>query len=86
LLFWPLGLAHAGLLILYFALVLAVSVSLVGRSRDLRQFPWLPLVFLTVHAGAGWGFLTELFWGPPRQTVIPDAVAIPMESVPRKAA
>jgi succinoglycan biosynthesis protein ExoA len=61
LLFQPLALAHACLLFAYLAIVTAASLGIAFRKRDLRQLPWLPLVFVTIHAGAGWGLLREGF-------------------------
>jgi glycosyltransferase involved in cell wall biosynthesis len=61
LLFWPVALTHAFLLALYVAVVAVVSLGIAWHKRDLRQLPWLPLVFVTVHAGAGWGLLREAF-------------------------
>lgn len=55
---------------LYLACVLTVSVSLAAWQRDLRLLPWLPLVFATVHIGAGVGILREFLRGllPRRRT------------------
>jgi succinoglycan biosynthesis protein ExoA len=61
LLSWSVAMTQASLLSLYLAVVAVVSLSIVWQKRDLRQLPWLPLVFATVHAGAGWGLLREGF-------------------------
>jgi succinoglycan biosynthesis protein ExoA len=55
---WLAGL-YAGALGLY-ALVVALSSLLIARrARDPRLLPWLPLVFLAIHVGAGAGILLE---------------------------
>jgi succinoglycan biosynthesis protein ExoA len=57
---WPL-LWHVYLatVVLYVAIVLAVSGALASRHRSLRFLGWLPLVYLTIHVGSGWGVLLE---------------------------
>jgi succinoglycan biosynthesis protein ExoA len=62
-LFPTLGFAWAGCLALYAALVLGFSAALARRSRDLALLPLLPLVFVTVHLGAGAGLCWELLTG-----------------------
>jgi hypothetical protein len=47
-------------IVVYMAVVLAVSGAVAARYRSLRFLGWLPLVYLTVHAGSGWGVLLEL--------------------------
>lgn len=59
----PLGLAYAGVLTLYALLVLAFSLGIAARKRDLRLVGLLPLVFLTVHLGAGAGIWAEVLMG-----------------------
>ena len=39
----------------------ATSASIALRHREPRFLGWLPVVFLTLHAGSGWGVLLELF-------------------------
>jgi succinoglycan biosynthesis protein ExoA len=46
---------------LYALLVGAMSLVLTARARDLRLLPWFPPVFATIHSGAGFGILQELF-------------------------
>ena len=58
-----LALAYAATLGLYALVVLLASVGLCVRRRDAALLPWLPLVFAAVHAGAGWGVLSEAFAG-----------------------
>jgi succinoglycan biosynthesis protein ExoA len=56
-------LAYAGVVSLY---ALAVAVACLGcaaGTRDRALLPWLPLVFVTIHLGAGWGIVTELLAG-----------------------
>jgi succinoglycan biosynthesis protein ExoA len=54
-----LTLAYCSCLAAYAAVVFLVSFFLASRARDARLLPWLPLVFLTVHFGAGVGSLLE---------------------------
>ena len=56
----PLWWIYTGAIALYTAVVLAASTSLALRHREPRFLAWLPLVFATVHAGSGWGILSEL--------------------------
>ena len=49
------GWLYAGVLGLYALAVLLFSVALRVRRRDAALLPLLPLVFATIHAGAGWG-------------------------------
>jgi succinoglycan biosynthesis protein ExoA len=55
----PLWWVYSGAVALYLALVLATSAAIAWRHREPTFLGWLPLVFLTVHAGAGWGVLRE---------------------------
>jgi polysaccharide deacetylase family protein (PEP-CTERM system associated) len=43
--------------------VLVTSLMLAWRTQDVRLLSWLPLVFVTIHAGAGAGLLKEAFAG-----------------------
>ena len=43
----------------YAAVVAAFSICIVIQERMLSLLFWLPLVFLTIHTGAGVGILTE---------------------------
>jgi succinoglycan biosynthesis protein ExoA len=54
---------YGGAIAVYLAAVLATSAAIVARRRELRLLGWLPLVFPTVHAGAGWGVLAEFARG-----------------------
>ncbi len=56
----PLGWVYGCLVALYATAVLATSASIAIRHREPRFLGWLPVVFLTVHAGSGWGVLLEL--------------------------
>jgi polysaccharide deacetylase family protein (PEP-CTERM system associated) len=58
-LFGALWYAYAGAVALYAAIVLGTSLSLAIREREPSFAGWLPLVFATVHVGAGWGLLLE---------------------------
>jgi succinoglycan biosynthesis protein ExoA len=46
--------------LMYLLTVLLVSFGVSVRTRSLRVLPWLPVVFCTVHGGAGAGILREL--------------------------
>ncbi|HEY1859905.1 MAG TPA: hypothetical protein VGG61_06105, partial [Gemmataceae bacterium] len=50
---------YVGMLGLYAATVLATSLALSVRARELRLVAWLPPVFATIHLGAGAGVLRE---------------------------
>jgi succinoglycan biosynthesis protein ExoA len=68
--------AYALTLALYAAVVGLTSAGLAVRARDVRLLPWLPLAFLTVHAGAGVGNLLELLAGRRPQPVRPAQGAL----------
>jgi succinoglycan biosynthesis protein ExoA len=53
-------------LVAYLAVVLATCFAITVRSKDLAASPWLPLIFLTIHFGAGAGVLQESAWGRKR--------------------
>jgi polysaccharide deacetylase family protein (PEP-CTERM system associated) len=55
-----LAMVYAGVLSLYAATVGLTSVTIALRARDVRSLPWLPLVFATIHVGAGTGIWREL--------------------------
>ena len=54
------AMVYAAALVLYLAVVAAGSLSVALRLMNLRLLAWLPLVFATVHFGAGIGILQEL--------------------------
>jgi succinoglycan biosynthesis protein ExoA len=54
-----LALVYAGTLALYVAAIAVAMVTIGRRERNPRVLAWLPLVFLTVHCGAGTGILRE---------------------------
>jgi succinoglycan biosynthesis protein ExoA len=61
---WPaLAAAYAGALALYASAVAAVSLQIARRPGSLRLLPWLPLIFPTIHLGAGCGILEEWLFG-----------------------
>lgn len=66
-----LGLVYAGALGIYGAALLLFSQALCVRERDAQLMPLFPLVFLTIHAGAGVGVWCELLLGP-RKAPEPD--------------
>jgi GT2 family glycosyltransferase len=55
---WLAGL-YAGALGVYVLVVALASLLMALRARDWRLLPWLPLVFLAIHCGAGTGMLVE---------------------------
>ncbi|MFO0842169.1 MAG: glycosyltransferase family 2 protein [Gemmataceae bacterium] len=54
-----LGLVYLGAVAAYALLVLGFSLAIAAREREPRLAAWCPLVFATVHLGAGWGLLRE---------------------------
>jgi succinoglycan biosynthesis protein ExoA len=54
---------YGGVLGAYALTLLLFSLALGVRERDLRLVPLLPLVFLAVHGGAGWGIWWEVLNG-----------------------
>ncbi|RIK74264.1 MAG: glycosyltransferase family 2 protein [Planctomycetota bacterium] len=83
--FWLAYFAAAGG---YVAVLLAASASIGWRRRQLRLAAWLPLVFLTIHFGAGVGVLSELAIAlfnrtpPPR----PDETSLDRAAAPQELA
>jgi succinoglycan biosynthesis protein ExoA len=69
-------LAYAGTLGLYAGLVVLASVTSAMRARDGWILPWLPLVFVTIHTGAGCGLLREWLAGAVRGRPRPAGEAI----------
>jgi succinoglycan biosynthesis protein ExoA len=56
----PLWWVYGSTIVVYLAIVLATSAAIAVRRHQPRLLGWLPLVFLTIHAGSGWGVLAEL--------------------------
>jgi succinoglycan biosynthesis protein ExoA len=54
-----LGLVYASALGLYALLIGLACATIARRTADLRAAAWLPLVFLTIHLGAGAGIVRE---------------------------
>jgi succinoglycan biosynthesis protein ExoA len=79
-------LVDAGVVGLYALAVAVACAGCVARTRDWQMLPWLPLVFVAIHLGAGWGILTELLAGGPRLPARPRRYqpALPQEK--RRAA
>ncbi len=61
-----LALAYGAALVLYAGVVLAVSAGIARRSGRPGSLVRLPLVFLAIHLGCGWGSLLELATGALR--------------------
>jgi succinoglycan biosynthesis protein ExoA len=55
---WLAGL-YLAVLAAYTAIVLSGSTAIAASQRNASLFPWLPLVFLAIHAGSGVGLLME---------------------------
>jgi succinoglycan biosynthesis protein ExoA len=68
-----LALAFFGTLALYGLTVLLASAALVFKTKDIRILPWLPAVFVAVHAGAGFGILREAAAGLTRRPARAEA-------------
>ena len=85
-----LGLLYAGALGAYALAVLAYSVVLAVRARELPLLPLLPPVFLTVHLGAGTGLWWEALRGGARPALEEGPALLPSAgrtaSTTRKAA
>jgi succinoglycan biosynthesis protein ExoA len=82
-----LALTYAAALATYALVVGFTSLAVTVKERDARILPWLPPIFLTIHAGAGTGILQELVAGPrldPRASA-PRSEPEP-EPMPRKLA
>ena len=54
---------YAGATGLYVLVVALASLVIAVKARDPRLLPWLPLVFLAIHFGAGTGILLEALTG-----------------------
>jgi succinoglycan biosynthesis protein ExoA len=61
-----LAMAYVGGLAGYLAVILLVSLVLTIKARDPRILPWLPIVFVVIHFGAGVGSLVEVVDGRRR--------------------
>jgi succinoglycan biosynthesis protein ExoA len=55
--------AYLGTLVLYSGIVMTVSLSISMRRGNLRQLPWLPIIFSTIHISTGAGILREALVG-----------------------
>ncbi len=77
---------YAGGVGLYALVVTLASLCLAVRARDVRLLPWLPLVFLAIHFGAGAGLLLEGVAGAGRRSATPRPVPEPVLLPERRAA
>jgi len=59
---------YLGAILTYVLIVLATSVAVAARRKKRSILLWLPLVFVAVHFGAGFGILRELIGGAPVTT------------------
>jgi succinoglycan biosynthesis protein ExoA len=58
-----------GSLALYTCAILVGWAMVAGKTSDRAALPWIPLVFVTIHLGAGWGIVSEFVAGwRPRTT------------------
>jgi succinoglycan biosynthesis protein ExoA len=58
-----LAVVYASVMAFYALILLLFSIGACVRRRDAAMLPLLPLIFATVHAGAGWGVLFEAVAG-----------------------
>src|SRR5581483_11103498 len=65
-------LLYVGVLGIYGTTLLLFSIGLCVCERDVRLLPLFPLVFLTLHAGAGAGVWCEWVLGSPPAPVHAD--------------
>jgi succinoglycan biosynthesis protein ExoA len=72
-----LGLLYLAGLTLYALVVLVFSISLALGRRDLGLLPLLPLVFFTIHAGAGAGLWCEALTGSWSERPSPHSAELP---------
>jgi hypothetical protein len=56
----PLWWVYWAVIAVYATTVATTSVGIAMGRRNPRLFAWLLPVFPTIHAGSGWGVLTEL--------------------------
>src|SRR5579875_222216 len=75
-----LAVLYVAALAIYGATLLLFSIALCVGERDVRLLPLFPLVFLTIHAGAGAGVWCELLLGAP-----PAPAAIEPKTLSRAA-
>ncbi len=54
---------YLGVLAIYVATVLVFSIQIAVSEADPSLLIWLPLVFVVIHLGSGWGVLVETFTG-----------------------
>jgi len=59
----PLWWVYCGVIAVYLAIVGATSATIAVQHRKLQFLGWLPLVFMTLHAGSGWGVICEFACG-----------------------
>jgi succinoglycan biosynthesis protein ExoA len=71
-----LALVYFSVLGIYAATLLLFSIALCVCERDAMLLPLFPLVFLTIHAGAGAGVWCELLLGAPPSPAVPSPKAL----------
>jgi succinoglycan biosynthesis protein ExoA len=59
---WLMG-CYLAALVAYAAVIGGACLGITARPDGARLVRWLPLVFLTIHVGAGWGILGEAVAG-----------------------
>jgi succinoglycan biosynthesis protein ExoA len=62
---------YVGAIAAYMIIVLAVSVLVAVGRRNMGVLHWLPLVFVTIHVGAGVGILEEVVVGMRARRRVP---------------
>ena len=68
---------YGAVVALYALAVLLGSAAAAAKARNLRLLPWLPLVFATIHLGAGAGILREAVAGWRRRMAWPATLPLP---------
>lgn len=68
---------YLGVLGMYALTLVLFSIALSVRERNVRLLPLFPLVFVTIHAGAGVGVWREILGGPIRTPDEGTSAAVP---------
>lgn len=81
---------YVGCLGIYLLGVLVGSAMIAVRTTDRAMLPWVPLVFPTIHLGAGWGSVSEFAvvcwrWFVSRRAAEPVVLQLPQRELPREA-
>jgi hypothetical protein len=76
--FWSslLAFVYFSVLGIYGVTLVLYGIALSVSERDAMLLPLFPLVFLTIHAGAGAGVWCELLLGAPPSPAVPSPQAL----------